>query len=168
MFVIHKPDGGEERAWEYLPGDFDLLDARRIETTYSSLCREAKTWDEFKVDVVSGSALAKLVLLWYYRSLDEASLRVEDVKAKDREVRVEHSFEELEQMRDFIASAPETAETRMLLAQVNMQFATARRGSGKADSVEDAVGALSLTSGTRSGSRPARSPASGRASRKRN
>lgn len=136
MFVTYSPDGDEPRTWEFQPGRVKTSRCQLIERRMKDLTGETRTYTQFQAEVQQGSAAARRVLLWHLLSTDHPTLRIEDVDPLADELVVEHSRQELEEIRAAVAKSSTVAEqdrTAMLEA-IDAQIETARDDGGKAPS----------------------------------
>ncbi len=137
MFVTYTPEGGDPQTWEFRPGRVRASRAAMLERRYSKLAGEGKTWDQFKADVQRGSADARRVLLWHLVTLDHPTTRIEDVDPLEDELVVEHSREELLDLRYEVEKSKtmDDATRMMLLEKLDEEIESAREDdSGKAPS----------------------------------
>lgn len=121
MYVIHAPDGGEERRWDYKPDDLPYEEAELLEETLNI------TFEEFKGKVVMGGARARRALLWVLLRRDTPGIRFTDVQLKRAgELTVEFDADEISSMRDAAMKADLTEdERRQFLAALDVMDADA-------------------------------------------
>lgn len=143
MFVRYSPEDSpsEVQEWEFRPGRVRASRAAMIERLYSKLAGEKKTWDEFQAGILGGAADARRVLLWHLQSMVHPTLRIEDVDPLGDELTIEHSRQELEDLRAEAVKAKnlDEATRNVLLAKLDADIETARDdGMGKAISTTSA------------------------------
>jgi hypothetical protein len=138
MFMDYRPDGGELQRFEWRPGRIKSSDAAMLERTYTKLAGEKRTYDQFKSDVVQGSAVARRVLLHHLIRQQHPQSRIEDIDPYDDEMTLLFSRSELEQMRDEAekTNAIPAADKDALLAKLAEEIETApeSEAEGKARS----------------------------------
>lgn len=137
MYVTYTPEDGAPQTWTFKPGRVRASRAALLEKRYSKLAGEQKTWDMFKADVVRGAADARRVLLWHLLTLEHHTLRIEDIDPLEDELLVEHSREELEELRVEVDKARNLDDSTraMILDKLDEEIETAREDdSGKAPS----------------------------------
>lgn len=126
MFLTYTPEGGQPQVFEFSPGRVRQSRAEMLERRYSKLAGEKLTWDQFKMDVVKGSASARRVLLWHFLSQQHPTLRVEDVDPYEDELVLQFSRKELEDMRAEVAKSPlSDLDKDTILAKFDEEIATA-------------------------------------------
>lgn len=129
MRVTYTAGPSDVTVWEFDPDEVPQSQAEMVEKRYG------KNWDTFLVDVRSGSARARRVLLWHLQRLTHHTLRIEDVPDfKMGAVKVEHSVDELVLIRDKVAKAslPEEDKESILAAlDVEISEAMDEAESGK-------------------------------------
>lgn len=132
------PDGDEsgKQKWEFRPGKVRSSRAAMMEKLLRKLGGEPRTYEQFKADVVTGSSVARRVMLWHLLSLEHPTIRVEDVDPLDEEVLVEHSKQELADLRASLekSNTLDEATKALMLEQVDLQIETAEDDGGKAPS----------------------------------
>lgn len=119
MYVIHTPEGGEERRWDYKPDDLPYEEAELIEDALNI------TFEEFKGKVVMGGARARRALLWVLLRRDTPGIRFSDVHLRRAgELSVEFDSGELADMRAAAAKADLSEdERRQFLAALDVMEA---------------------------------------------
>ena len=129
MRVTYTAGPGDVTVWEFDPDDILQSQAEMVEKRYG------KNWDTFLVDVRSGSAKARKVLLWHLQRQTHHTLRFEDTPDfKMGAVKVEHSVDELLLIRERVAksSLPDEDKDAVLAAlDVEISDGMAELESGK-------------------------------------
>lgn len=140
MFVTYRPDGQKPQVFEFRPGRVLSSHAMMIEKRYAkALGEKSATWDQFKAAVMSGSSVARRVLLWHLLSRTHPTVRFEDTPDfYEGELLVEHSKEELSEMREMLEKSPSIPESDLaiILTKLDVEMMTAREDGelGKAPS----------------------------------
>jgi hypothetical protein len=94
MKVTYTPGDGDVQIWDFDPDDVTQSQAELVEKRFG------KNWDSFLVDVRSGSARARKVLLWHLLRQTHHTLRFEDTPDfKMGAVKVAHGVDELLEIR---------------------------------------------------------------------
>lgn len=130
MFVTYEPEGQAPQEFEWNPGRVKLREASAIETTYSKLVGEGKTFQQFIQDVRQGSAQARLLLLFRLLRTLHPTMRFDDLDPCEGEVKVTFSKAELEELRANIEKTKSLAEADrdQILAQLDQEIAEAPDG----------------------------------------
>lgn len=79
MLIIYRPEGGEERTWEFDPQEMLDVEATAIERV------TGLTYAEFGEKFLKGSILAWKALLWVLRRRSEPTLAFRDVSFRVKE-----------------------------------------------------------------------------------
>lgn len=137
MFLVHKPEGGEEQRWEYRPGRLRTMEMEAIEK-HTGLAYST----DFKQQLLRGQTSARRALLWTFLRRAHPTIKYADVDFCDDELtlertkgEIERELVELDNMADDIAPE-DLAMARALLRQ---QLADAPDDPGKAPSPSDAT-----------------------------
>lgn len=139
MFLVYKPEDGEEQRWEYRPGRLRVMEMEAIEKHTGGLAYAT----EFKAQLLKGQTAARRALLWTFLRRQHPTLKFADVDFFDDELQLERTKGEVEQE---IAAVQELSdadmspdERLMTVAILRQQLATAPDDPGKADSASDAT-----------------------------
>lgn len=121
-------------SWDFDPDEVPQSQAEMVEKRYG------KNWDTFLVDVRSGSAKARRVLLWHMLRQTHHTLRFEDTPDfKMGAVKVSHSVDELVEIRERIEKSSLSDEDREgIMAALDLEIteAMADEEPGKAEASE--------------------------------
>ncbi|GAA2681694.1 hypothetical protein [Actinoplanes palleronii] len=123
MLVTYKPEDGEPKTWEWIPGRVRISECAIAEKVFG------KSWEVLVAEVQQGSAQARRVLLWHLQRREHPLLRFED--APDfyaDELLIEYDASELRAMRDGVAKSSggmSVAEREMALAALDTEIAVA-------------------------------------------
>lgn len=79
MLIIYRPEGGDERTWEFVPDEMLDVEATAIERV------TGWTYAEFGEKFLKGSILAWKALLWVLRRRSEPTLAFRDVSFRVKE-----------------------------------------------------------------------------------
>lgn len=113
MRVTYTPEDGDQQDWEWDPDRVRQSHAELVEKRYG------RPWELFVVDVQAGNAKARRVLLWHLMCRQHHTLRYEDTPDFYMgELKVEHSLDELTEIRDrtLKANMPEDERQELLTA----------------------------------------------------
>jgi hypothetical protein len=133
VFVTFTPeDTGEVQRFEFKPGRIRSSRAEMIEKKYAKLAGEKLTYDQFKMAVAQGSAIARRVLLWHVLNTVHPTLRIEDVDPFEDEILVEYSRTELEELRAEIVKAKglDDEQREAIVARLDQEIETAPDDDG--------------------------------------
>lgn len=122
MFVTYKPEDGDVQRWRFDPGRVRASKAEMIEKRFG------QNWDVWLANVQSGSMKARRVLLWHLLTLAHNGLRFEDVPDFFAdELLVEHSVDELTEIRDRVAKSTKIPEEQrdMMLDALDVEMTEA-------------------------------------------
>ncbi|MFY1669491.1 hypothetical protein ACN27G_05985 [Plantactinospora sp. WMMB334] len=118
MFLVYRPDGqDDEQRWEYVPGRMKSAEREACER------RTGMTWEEFKVKVVQGSAVARRVLLWTFLRRQHHTLKFEDVDYCDDELQLLRTRDEIERELDELAKFEGLSDLERQLAEQQLRAA---------------------------------------------
>lgn len=128
MFLIYKPEDGEEQRWPFSPKKVRAAEAEAIEK------RTGWDYEEFGLHLVKGSVLARRALLWTYLRRVHHNLRFEDVDFAVGEVELEFDKDELRTMREQISEQrfASEADRESMLSAIDAQIELAPEPEGKA------------------------------------
>lgn len=128
MFLVYRPDGGDEQVWVFDPNKLLAVEAEAVEK------RTGWDWADFGQHLVKGSVTARRALLWTFLRRAHRTLRYEDVTFAVGEVTLEFDVEELGNARAAVEAADydSDAERTAALAAIDEQIAEARAAPGKA------------------------------------
>lgn len=134
MRVTYTAGPGDVTVWEFDPDEVPQSKAEMVEKRYNG------NWDTFLVDVQSGSAKARRVLLWHLLRQVHHTLRFEDTPDfKMGAVKISHSVAELLRIRERIEKSTLSDDSRegiMAALDVEISEAMAEAESGKAEGTE--------------------------------
>lgn len=140
MLVTYKPEDGSEQSWQ-----FDFKRVRRSEAIILEKQYGAgRTWGQFAMACMQGSAEALTLLLWMLQRRGHPALRFEDVPDFYLdEIDLDFGADEWRQMRDEAATSDDP-QAPMALAVANQKLAEAEAreqaaGEGKATSNSEAT-----------------------------
>ena len=97
MFLVYKPEGADERRWTYEPEKLLSSEAEAIER------KTGWTYEEFGIQLVKGSTIARRALLWVLLKRDDPTLRHEQIDIPVGVVRTDYNRTELQAIRDAAA-----------------------------------------------------------------
>lgn len=126
MYLVYKPDGGEEQRFPYKPQKLMSAEREALER------RSRMDFADFTKGVLNGNAVCRRALLWVLLKREHPVLKYEDVDFSWDELRLEYSKQEYELMRDQIIEAG-NADPEQIDA-LNREIATAidEESEGKA------------------------------------
>ena len=121
MYVTYRPEDGEEQRWKFDPDKVRASKAEMIEKRFG------ENWDAWKVAVQQGNMRARRVLLWHLLTLAHSGLRFEDTPDFFAgEMLVEHSVDELRDIRDRVEKRAPGGDTRdQVLAALDVEITEA-------------------------------------------
>ncbi|WFF07257.1 hypothetical protein O7622_01250 [Micromonospora sp. WMMD1076] len=138
MFLVYRPEGGEEQRWEYRPGRLRVMEMEAIEQ-HTGLAYAT----DFKAQLLKGQTSARRALLWTMLRRQHPTLKYADVDFYDDELLLERTKSEIEAEIAEVERLPDgdlSPEDRMLtLAVLRQQLADAPDDPGKALSPSDAT-----------------------------
>jgi hypothetical protein len=139
VFLVYRPDGGDEQRWRYESGKFRSAEMEAIEKRTS--------WDfdtAFQERLLSGNAFARRALLWTFLRRVHLAIRFEDVDFASEELVLEFDQAELEAQRAQVLAMSDIDERERsaALALLDTMRADAVEPEGKAppSDVESATG----------------------------
>lgn len=118
MILIYRPDGGDERRWEFNPRKIRSAEAELVEK------RTGLTWEQFGAQVTQGSVLCRRALLWMFQRRTHPTLRFEDVDFALDELTLDYERHELVAIRAQLEKQrfDSDAERDATLAQIDEQI----------------------------------------------
>lgn len=130
MYLVYHPEGQEEpKRFEYNPRKLMSAEREMLER------KSGKNFSEFTADVLKGNSRDRRCLLFMYLKREAPGIRFEDVDFMWDELRLEHSKQELQMMREKIEETMDGPEVPAMLAELDTQIADAYdggEGEGKA------------------------------------
>ncbi|MFG1898697.1 hypothetical protein ACGFIP_32285 [Micromonospora zamorensis] len=139
MFLVYKPEDGEEQRWEYRPGRLRTMEMEAIERATGGLAYNT----EFKMALLKGQTSARRALLWTFLRRQHPTIKYADVDFYDDELTLERTKGEIEREIAELEKVPDSdipAEDRMAgLMVLRMQLAEAPDDPGKALAPSDAT-----------------------------
>ncbi len=128
MFLVYKPEGGEEQRWLYNPGRLRTQEMFAIER-HPGL----KYGGEFKQALMQGATLARQALLWTFLRRDHPTIKFADVDFFDEELELQRDKDELEAEIAALEENTDLDETTrsISLHVLRGQLATAPYAPGK-------------------------------------
>lgn len=140
MYLIYRPDGGEEQRWTFQLGKLRSMEIEAIEKVTG-----LKYGTEFKETLLKGGALARRALLWTFQRRTHPTLRFADVDFADDELALDMDRDEWAEIRAATEKAPGMDdETRQqLLAAIDQSIESADEAPGKASTSSSATSTAS-------------------------
>lgn len=126
MFLVYKPEGGEEQRWPFNPKKLRAAEAEQIE--------KVTGWDfaEFGQHLQKGSILALRALLWTFQRRTHEVLKFRDVDFAVGEVDLLFDRDEVAEARKVAEDLPPGPERDLALAQIDAMAKVAPEPEGKA------------------------------------
>lgn len=120
MYLIYHPAGSEEPTrWRYDPRKLMSVEREMLER------RTGKDFSDFTKAVLNGNSLARRALLFMFLKRDHPGTRWEDVDFAWDELKLEHSRQELERMREEASKNLSGDYLAAALDQLDAEIATA-------------------------------------------
>lgn len=119
MYLVYKPEGGEEQRLKYLPRKMMSVEREVLER------RTGKNFTEFTQAVLQGNSVCRRALLWVLLKRQHHILKYEDVDFAWDELTLQYSKQELQAMREEVRKSGNDAETDQQLARLDEEIADA-------------------------------------------
>lgn len=120
MFLVYQPEGSEEPTrWKYDPRRLMSAEREMLER------RTGRDYSDFTKGVQAGNSVCRRALLFMFLKRDHPGTRWEDVDFAWDELRLEHSRQELELIRDEVSKNLTGDTLAAALEQLDEQIAEA-------------------------------------------
>ena len=124
MYLVHTPEGGDEKRWEYNPRKLRATEREMLEA------KSGKNFTEFTGLVLQGNSLCRRALLFLFLRREHPRIRWDDVDFGWDELTLEYSRQELRQMREQVAERMTGTDRDAALEKLDEEIATAYDDSG--------------------------------------